>query len=352
MFATQKTDWTPQNFSSSSLLNVWFFLLVSLTHPAAIAIHSQNAELHLAPSVSADAAQKIIEYLQIPPARGYASEWVRIRSAHMNWRRAALGQPSVLQLCLDKTSSLMRIPDSHHVIAGAGNAWQHSQLHPQQLQGPQSQPSHSDRHQPSGPASDRSILVVKGSHAHLDHVTRPFASVSEASQALTLVRHPQLKLHSIGQLQDCHHEAPTIFRALARVASAFPTDPLSWTQPKVACECINATENDTSSSCFMGSSDYEYRMVLQLTDVEDPAICIGAYLVGQEAEYFFAGLPATDLRQSNVTLATLKDRVDALCALDSRPAEFCLISYRPDQTDSSETGVAFRICSTTCLASL
>ena len=112
--------------------------------------------------------------------------------------------------------------------------------------------------------------------------------------------------------------------------------------------------------------------------------------VGTEAESFFPGLPATDLRKSNVTLAALKQRVNALCssaspgggtelncswsfhaervvsakaryalpiqivllfAAGNHPAEFCLMSYRPRPDDPTDTGVAYRICATACLTS-
>ena len=68
-----------------------------------------------------------------------------------------------------------------------------------------------------------------------------------------------------------------------------------------------------------------------------------------EAARFFVGLPPADLAASNVTLASLTARIDALCAPDAPPTEFGLIAYRPHPARDDALGVAYQIVGTQCL---
>mmetsp|Transcript_42057 Transcript_42057/g.136487 ORF Transcript_42057/g.136487 Transcript_42057/m.136487 type:complete len:98 (+) Transcript_42057:235-528(+) len=90
-------------------------------------------------------------------------------------------------------------------------------------------------------------------------------------------------------------------------------------------------------------------MVLQLQDVTDPDVYLGAALHGAEAETFFSGLPPCDLDEGAYSLAALRRRVEAMCAAPS--LEFLLLACRPPPEggrgpDPHHQGVAFHVART------
>ncbi|KAL1526423.1 hypothetical protein AB1Y20_015135 [Prymnesium parvum] len=286
-------------------------LLCKLSSP-----RMQHAELTLAAGVGVHAAQKLVEYLQLPSAAGYGSGWVRLRLVRLSWRRAAVGQPAVPRITLELTSSLLRLPDGHAALSGETRGAPPAVQPPSQLRLSLLPPG------AAAPPTSSSGMYTRALPAHVN--------------SRTSVRHQQLPVLSISQVQDQHRNAPSLLRTRARVVGVFPTDPFAWTQLE-----------DSGGN----GGRYEYRMVLQLADVDDPTSYIGAYLLGDEAALFFSGLPPADLQRSNVTLAALQQRIDLLCDLGGPPVEFCLVSYRPCPQDDSETGVAYRVHATTLIAS-
>ena len=105
-------------------------------------------------------------------------------------------------------------------------------------------------------------------------------------------------------------------------------------------------------------------MVLQLSDVDDNRIYLGAILAGDEASAFFVGLPPANLRESNASLMALRQRVATLCSPDAPAAEMCLFVSKPQPsresgattaaatTHDGARAVAYHIVSTRCLAGL
>jgi len=89
-------------------------------------------------------------------------------------------------------------------------------------------------------------------------------------------------------------------------------------------------------------------MVLQLADADDGQAHLGAALLGAEAEAFFPGLPAADLRRCNATLAALRSRVAKLCDRDAPPSVFVLWACRPEEAEAGSRGVAYHVVGTQC----
>ena len=141
-------------------------------------------------------------------------------------------------------------------------------------------------------------------------------------------------------------EAPALVRVRARVLRALPLDPILWTcaDGAAAHAAQDATAEAGVAGSERGEARWAYQMVLQLADVDMARAYIGAILLGDEAEAFFPGLPAADLRESNATLAALRARVATLC--DGTPVEFCLFACRPDPADTSMRGIAYHVVRT------
>ena len=157
---------------------------------------------------------------------------------------------------------------------------------------------------------------------------------------------------SLRQALDLHASTPCLLHVRARVLRAYPSDPRLWTcrERDAAEPRDDGDDGDDGGREHVGGlrTAWRYRMVLQLADVAERDAYIGAVLDGAEAEQFFHGLPAANLRESNATLAALQARVGALCA-DDREADFALWACRPQDGDRSESGVAYHIVGTECL---
>ena len=132
---------------------------------------------------------------------------------------------------------------------------------------------------------------------------------------------------------------PRMLRVLAKARRALPEEPMLWT----VCE-------DAPSGVAAGG-EWRYRMVLELADTHHALSRIGAPLIGDGAETFFAGVPPVDLRRGNASLHALRQRVARLCDDAAPAAEFCLWAFRPPAAkDTSAHGIAYHIVWTTLLA--
>ena len=150
-----------------------------------------------------------------------------------------------------------------------------------------------------------------------------------------------LELLSVRQVQDKHALAPGVMRMRARLVQVLPKDPRLWTCAASPAEGGGEPEG--------APARFSYRMVLQLEDVEAKQAWLGALLLDEQAEAFFPGMPAADLRRDAPSLRRLRAAVSRLRER-SALLELGLVSYRPDPHDASETGVAYRVVSTTVCA--
>ena len=93
------------------------------------------------------------------------------------------------------------------------------------------------------------------------------------------------------QVQDRHASAPALFRVIARVVCAYPDEPTLWTAPQQQPAQQQSAGQDADGAPperALGelraeiAEGWSYRMVLQLCDVADPTVRLGAILAGDE----------------------------------------------------------------------
>ena len=135
---------------------------------------------------------------------------------------------------------------------------------------------------------------------------------------------------------------------MAKVRQALPTDALLWTARRQLGEGQGGGVPASMATASDGSSDFEYRMVLQLTDTNDPNATFGALLLGQHANTFFPGVPPADLTVGNVSVQQLRKRITAIC--DAPSVELGLWACRPQPGSGDGAGarsVAYHIVGTT-----
>lgn len=351
------------------------------------AADASSARLYLAHTVPPMTAQVLLRMFTLPRsnAKGaaasgilstytFSERWVRLRSVRLGWSVNAEQTPS-LRVIFDNKSMAMRIPNHHaqvQLLHGSHDGWQEyassassASSMPMRPQPPLPLPPLGNSNNPGLlllPPGSRGEDSARGTHMGGD-VVRLAAAHEPTSNELPgdaevislrsarqldgaevlavsgLRTHTRMLLPctspaiSIRQIQDQETEVPCVHRVCATVLQAFPRDEREWTVKRP------------------GASTYSYAMVLQLADTRNQttSATLSAALLGREGERFFSGLglPPTNLRKGNVTLAALRARMSTLCA--SAPMELLLLAYRPCREDSSYAGVAYRIVGTLCL---
>lgn len=290
--------------------------------------------------------------IAVPDA--FAGNWVRLRSVTLSWRVT-----QVPGMCIVYTvgSMAMHVPDHHAEIAKllaaqksinatatSGNSVPAGAAFPlttHALAPSRGPPPQAPGEENAGADASVPTSCVFSARRGADpsdatctaHSQTPAVSVPPALpyppstgrvHISTSLLYPGLERMSITQALGL--TTPAVFRVIAVVVRAFPTPAVCWTVatptgPRVGVE-------------------YEYRMVLQLADPQDPSACIGSILCGSEGGRFFVGLPPCCLRESNISLEALEGRVEAMRL--APPLEFCIMGCRPEPEDQLSSEASHR----------
>jgi hypothetical protein len=354
--------------------------LCTLVDPVAEGAQQPSVTVWLDRKVASPVAEHVLSHLRLGRSAAYRGGWLRLRNARLVRGEAGGGGMAdaaaalrEVALVIEPNTSLMRVPDFHASVpssavaepaatrdatasgarggtaAPPANRAASAPAPPSRASGlrllPPGVPKEAEVRGAHGAVCTRAASDLQPDQLHRHQqpaaydprgASRPSArSVLARSTQLTLptVTVESMRVLSLREALDSHGHAPCLLRVRARVLSAFPTDPRLWTYNRSA----GGGEREA----------WSYRVVLQLADEREESVFLGAALLDDEASAFFHCLPPADLHKSNATLASLRKRVDALCA--SGATEFCLWACRPLAGETSERGVAFHIVATQCL---